>query len=348
LDLVADRFLVCDRDTTIDLASGERVQLIVSASGGVADQARWASRCDRFARLRHRSIAPLVDYGPLGDVRRFEAWRSDGQWCGSSHERDRVRSNVEEFLCANGWTSGAIDVRSIHQVNGRAMLLPDAKAGVDRVASDDKGHEIERLSSMAVLGLTEVADQRVAAMADIFTDRVGAPCTVVAVHGDRGSGHDNAVLNLARAARLRGYVPVASHLIRRHLRTVLHGRSVALFIRSKCANGWSAVLWLSLMSHKPHIAVFVGSHSPRGVAHITLSRMSAKTLELSVVPDRGLVQFKKQIATAARRAKGLPGRFEALMWGERDMSESFDEPKHSRVAESAAPYSRETVAITAL
>src|SRR5262245_49817120 len=249
MDLVADRFLVCDRDTTIDLASGERVQLIVSASGGVADQTRWAMRCDRFARLRHRSIAPLLDYGPLGEVHRFEAWRSDGRWRGSLHEGDRVRRHVEEFFCANRWESGAIDIRSIHQVNGRAMLLPDAKAGVDTTDHDHEVHETGRLSSISVLGLTEVADQRVAAMVDIFNDRVGAPCTVVALHGDRGSGHDNAVLNLARAARLRGYVPVASHLIRRDLRTVLQGRSVALFIRSKCANGWSAVLSLSLISH---------------------------------------------------------------------------------------------------
>jgi hypothetical protein len=31
------------------LASGDRVELIVSANGGVAEQARWALRCDRFA-----------------------------------------------------------------------------------------------------------------------------------------------------------------------------------------------------------------------------------------------------------------------------------------------------------
>src|SRR5262245_26037872 len=319
MDLVADRFLVCDRDTTIDLASGERVQLIVSASGGVADQTRWAMRCDRFARLRHRSIAPLLDYGPLGEVRRFEAWRSDGRWRGSSHEGDRVRRHIEEFFCVNGWACGGIDIRSIHQVNGRATFLPDAKAGVDTANHDAKVHQIERLSSIAVLGLTEVADQGAASMADIFNDRLGAACTVVALHGDRGAGHDNAVLNLARAARLCGYVPVVSHLIRRDLRTVLQGRSVALLIRSKCANGWSDLLRLSLTSHKPHIAVFVGPHCPRGVTHVTLSRMSAKTLELAVVPDWGLVQFRKRIATAARRAKGLPGRFEALIWGERDM-----------------------------
>ena len=50
VDLIADRFLVVDQESTIDLATGDRVELVVSASGGVAEQSRWAARCERFAR----------------------------------------------------------------------------------------------------------------------------------------------------------------------------------------------------------------------------------------------------------------------------------------------------------
>src|SRR5437773_11343845 len=83
LECLVDRFVVHQNSrTTIDLATGERVELVVSTIGGVSEQARWACRCDRFHRLHHRSIARLLDYGPFGETRRFEAWRSDGPWQG--------------------------------------------------------------------------------------------------------------------------------------------------------------------------------------------------------------------------------------------------------------------------
>src|SRR5262249_17411218 len=78
-----------------------------SACGGTAEQVRWAARCERFARVHHRAIARLLDYGPIEEGRRFEAWRSDGPWGGSGDERERTRKRVGEWFHANEWTRGA-------------------------------------------------------------------------------------------------------------------------------------------------------------------------------------------------------------------------------------------------
>ena len=75
MQLVADRFVVDDRGHAIDLATHDRVQLVSSTAGGAGEQAAWAERCAWFASFVHPSIAPLVDYGTIGESRRFEAWR---------------------------------------------------------------------------------------------------------------------------------------------------------------------------------------------------------------------------------------------------------------------------------
>lgn len=66
VDLVADRFAVRRDGRALDLATGEAVTLAVSFRGEAAEQARWAARCARLMGFRHRSLAPLIDYGALG------------------------------------------------------------------------------------------------------------------------------------------------------------------------------------------------------------------------------------------------------------------------------------------
>jgi hypothetical protein len=58
----------------IDLATGAPVILTIGTAGGAAEQTRWSVRCDWLHRLHHRSIAPLVDFGIVGETSRFEAW----------------------------------------------------------------------------------------------------------------------------------------------------------------------------------------------------------------------------------------------------------------------------------
>src|SRR5262245_48070688 len=174
VDLIADRFLVCDQKTTIDLASGDRVELVISVCGGVSEQAKWATRCDRLARLHHRSIAPLLDYGPFAESRRFEAWRVDGLWRGSSGERDCTRRRAEDFFRAIGWSGGT----SVRQLRGCAVVLPNASAGFEQRCFEQhcfEQHCVEpvhtaqrRTTHIAWLGISEIHRQSVATIAEIF------------------------------------------------------------------------------------------------------------------------------------------------------------------------------------
>src|SRR5690349_17515453 len=88
VQLFADRFVVTGGSDgahrAVDLATGTVVTVLTSTAGGASDQMRWSVRCDRFFRVRHRCIARLVDYGLIGPVARFEAWRCGDRWQGSS------------------------------------------------------------------------------------------------------------------------------------------------------------------------------------------------------------------------------------------------------------------------
>jgi len=78
IECIADRFVMIDRLEAIDLATGERVQIVVGAAGGRDDQLRWASRCDARYRRWSPAAANLLDYGRYGESRRFEAWTVKG------------------------------------------------------------------------------------------------------------------------------------------------------------------------------------------------------------------------------------------------------------------------------
>jgi DNA-binding NtrC family response regulator len=343
MNLIADRFLVCDQKMAIDLASGDRVELMISACGGTSEQTRWATRCERLARLHHRSIAPLLDYGPFAEGRRFEAWRVDGAWRGSTAEGDCTRKRAEEFFRAIAWSGSVFADGSVRQLRGRPVVLPDWSVGFER---EDVGPlcDAEIRAHISVLGLSEIHRESIATVAEIFNDRVNRRCRAVAICGPPGSGRHTAMMNLARAARLRGYVPVASHLIHPELNEIFTGRSVALLVRSDVSRGWRAFLRLALVSQKPHICFFEGTHQPRGVHGVALERVDVKALETAVQPGELRALFEKRIRAAARRARGLPGRFESLVWGHRDMQEqSVDETKPSRVAELVVQYGHESL-----
>ncbi len=74
MECVADRFVMTDRESAIDLATGETVTLLVSTAGGHDEQLRWAGGCEE----RYRA-GSLADYGACGEFTRFEALRAGGE-----------------------------------------------------------------------------------------------------------------------------------------------------------------------------------------------------------------------------------------------------------------------------
>src|SRR5512144_2931431 len=104
--VIADRFVETSGGRVVDLATGEDVVLRISSAGGPTDQLRWASRCDWFQRLFHPSLARLLDYGVLGEFRRFEAWQCAGpSGSASSSDACRVARWAAAFLRACGLTA---------------------------------------------------------------------------------------------------------------------------------------------------------------------------------------------------------------------------------------------------
>src|SRR5262245_42832344 len=74
MECVADRFVEPTNGDVVDLATGEHVLMTIASAGGEAEQRRWTTRCDLFHKLHHPAIATLVDFGLVGEGKRFEAW----------------------------------------------------------------------------------------------------------------------------------------------------------------------------------------------------------------------------------------------------------------------------------
>ena len=108
--IVADRFGAASDGSAIDLATGAAVMLKIGTDGGAAEQTRWSLRCDALQKMHHPRLAALIDYGPLGESQRFEAWQ-----CAASQ-----RSAPEEADCA------------IHTIERRAdAVVADLFASLD-------------------------------------------------------------------------------------------------------------------------------------------------------------------------------------------------------------------------
>src|SRR5260370_42434056 len=95
--LVADRFASGDDGDAVDLATGARVLFVAGSAGGVSDQLRWNERCDMLHALGHRAIAPLLDFGLVGQCSRFEAWACGPAGRGPADEARSVPPRATRF-----------------------------------------------------------------------------------------------------------------------------------------------------------------------------------------------------------------------------------------------------------
>ena len=79
MSLFADRFITQhanhndNASYALDLATGKRVRLVHAAAGSPAEQREWLTACDEQLRIRPATTR-IVDYGRVGEARRFEAW----------------------------------------------------------------------------------------------------------------------------------------------------------------------------------------------------------------------------------------------------------------------------------
>jgi hypothetical protein len=253
-ELVADRFLRFDNQRVIDLATGDEVLLVAGSAGGTTEQRVWALRCDWFFGIRHRAIAELVDYGVIGETRRFEAWRCGPPWRGANRASVHARELAATFLRANGRTvKASLDTVGSSR-EGRAVLVPGA----------DTGYLCEREPFVAPVpieacGIQIVAPRAVPAIAELFDERCPREPRVIALTGPRGAGLATAMNELSRAARLAGFVPLSASVSELPIRAALAGRSLFVMASSlDPAASWQAFLDWTMESPRPHLFLFAG------------------------------------------------------------------------------------------
>ena len=312
MELVADRFVVGDQQA-IDLATGDGVAIFVSTAGGVSEQRQWAMRCDWFFSVRHHQIARLVDFGVFGEMRRFEAWRCGGPWRGSRQEAEAVRIRVYSFMTANGLTIGA---RGIHVHSGRPVVIPDVDAGYP-------GGEAEPTARLELdaCGMRVIERSSVRAIAEMF-DEASRAQRLVVVSAPVGSGLTTAIAELSRAARLAGFIPLSLSVDRPAVRDLIQRRSLFLIAqRIESERARSGLIEWALHSPKPHVLLVAEAASAAAASGLRLERLDAQALRGALVPSELSPADRRRVAHAARRARGLPGRFSALLWGDTSPAE---------------------------
>src|SRR5262249_46550955 len=128
------------------------------------DARRWMARCDDLHRLRHPSIAPLVDYGPIGELERFEAWMGAGRWRGADEHARRSVAAASALLRGLSLTVG--DESAFQVVHGEtgAVAVLESAAGyaIDAVSGSPQA------DTDLTPGITIVDRSGVTALAEMF------------------------------------------------------------------------------------------------------------------------------------------------------------------------------------
>jgi DNA-binding NtrC family response regulator len=314
LQLFADRFVITgsiEREhRAIDLSTGTVVTVLTSSAGGVSDQMRWSIRCDRFFRLRHRCIARLVDYGLAGQAMRFEAWRCGEPWRGSRRAASGVVARAAMFLHATGSSDGPLSVGHVRADGARPVLLPPGASGHDLT-----GASIGIEDDLASCGITVIDRPSIAAVAEMLASANGPSPQTIMLGALEGAGASVAIHQLARVARLHGFVPVALPPGSVDPFPLLDGRTLCLIDRRGGPRPWQSFLERLLATEKPHMLLSVGSHTLPPAKRLYLERVEAEALVLAVTPVVESARLRAAIERAASRAGGLPARFAELLWG---------------------------------
>jgi DNA-binding NtrC family response regulator len=307
--LVADRFVQEDDGRVVDLATGERVLLTMEAAGDTPSQRQWAVRCDALQKRPHRRIVQLVDFGAAGSSARFEAWKCGAAWPGAREEAQRALNVARLFLLMSGLSAGADSLDRVREGPHGAMLLPDPSTGY---ACDlpDACPDIP----MDVRAVALIERPAVASLGEMFRAADGSRPHLTALWGPPGSGKTTVIGQLARIARLNGFVPVAARLARSRYAALWQGRSVFLIDDGAVGDAWSALLDTATRNPQPHVMLMAGTSEEKTVDGLALDRVSPDAFVAGVQPAPTDRRTVARIRRAAEESRGWPGRFVRALW----------------------------------
>ena len=187
------------------------------------------TRCDgpidaaRSARCIIHSIAPLVDFGLLGEASRFEAWSCGAAWTGAAQVAAstlRSRERVSDRGRADGrarWRR----TRSGRRPTAMRCCYPKRAQATRRTPDEDAANDA---ADSARAQLHRPPGPRRSGR-DVRRAWDSRP-HVASLWGPRGSGKRTAVGEIARVARLHGFVPIAARLVESRCAELWRGRSL--------------------------------------------------------------------------------------------------------------------------
>jgi two-component system response regulator HydG len=307
--LVADRFVVDDEGHARDLATGERVLVAVSSAGGPGERLRWTARCEWLATTRHPCLAVLLDFGLLGETRRFEAWRAERPWSGSDEEAERALRRVSRFFVACGRTEKALAAADVWLWRGHAVVRP----GPD-VAHEASAGEGTAASSLDECGIRLLRRREAGAIAEAIVSLDGRGPRALGFWGPEGAGVATAIRELARATRLHGRIPVTAALVEERIARLVRDRSLLVIAGATASRPWLRLLEWTHRSPRAHVLLCTSFDASARLDSAHLAPVPAAALVSSVLPAARTVDVDRAVEQAARQARGLPGRFAQLLW----------------------------------
>jgi DNA-binding NtrC family response regulator len=370
VQLFANRFALTPAGEAIDLATGEPVALTIGPSGEPPEQTRWAIRCDALRKIHHRLIARLIDFGAAGDGQRFEAWACGAPLRAALPASDLMCEDAGNFLRACSLSAGRLGPDAARSsARGPILLLPsdagyedggelprgthapvEPVAHGEPVAHIDSGRPVKlvrpvrpaapaRPVRIEACGHLAVDRRAVASIAELFDATRECRPRVVSLWGPPGAGKTTAIGELARAARLNGFVPVTTALLSAPLAAVLHGRTLFVVDDDSRGCGWPALVDWAMRGPRPHVVLIAGLEEVRSVHGVALDKVAVDTLIDSVRPVELPPVLALRVRRAAERADGRPGRFSSFLWG--------SPPCVARPLQSTRPATRPRAALRA-
>ncbi|MCU1384518.1 MAG: hypothetical protein JWL71_3215, partial [Acidobacteria bacterium] len=167
---------------------------------------------------------------------------------------------------------------------------------------------------IADCGLRMIHQPAIAALAEMFDAGRDARPRVASLIGPAGVGKRTIVAELARIARMNGFIPVAARLVTSRQAELWRGRTLFVIVDASDEGSWAAMLNAALAAAQPHVLLIVGEQERRSIGGVVVRRMPVDALVSAVWPAVSGGALERTVRRAAERADGLPGRFARLLW----------------------------------
>ncbi|CAN5760801.1 hypothetical protein BH24ACI5_BH24ACI5_06080 [soil metagenome] len=283
----------------IDAATGQAVRVHVSALDENHDL-DWDEQCARLANLRHPLLDALLDYGAADASSRFEAYERGGPVAVPGPAAEEALEHVAEFVRAAG-----------------VALLPGRCGCAMRQVIVGRGPWIRPVG----LGLQGRA--ALVAVEEALDAMAPAGPAVVHVSGAGSAGLRTLRILVARAARLRGFLPVSPAAASRYpaITDALHDRHVCVLDDleepARSAAGVARLIaTLAAGSARRHLIVRFHRLPRKPPGAVVLEPLAVRTLVGMVFTGASAWPSEEELFAAARHAEGRPGVFLSRLSGE--------------------------------